>query len=131
MSDWASKLQRKDPAKEAAKEAFKEKPRATHQEAQKENAPLGGQPSVPVSDKKQVKPEVIEFNGDEVAQFLKSSYLSALEEAKKDKGGEKFRVYQSLESPSGWSRAVGNKKEDRHMSVVTEVARQLAAQKRK
>ncbi|KAF3988251.1 hypothetical protein FT663_03457 [Candidozyma haemuli var. vulneris] len=125
MSDWASKLQRKDSVKEGPKE----KPKTAPKETQKENAASPPAPAPAQTDKAKpvTKNEASDFNGTELAAFLKKSYSTALEEAKKDKAGEKSRIYRSLDSHSGWTKANGNKKEDRHVSIVTEVTRQVAA----
>ena len=111
------------------KEGPKEKPKTAPKETQKENAASPPAPAPAQTDKAKpvTKNEASDFNGTELAAFLKKSYSTALEEAKKDKAGEKSRIYRSLDSHSGWTKANGNKKEDRHVSIVTEVTRQVAA----
>lgn len=137
MSDWASKLQQKDSAKEGS--LTKEKSKSgtplekSMEKSQEKNHSSNQSQSQSLSHsqaqnvKQSNKNEASEFNGSEMANFLKNSYASVLEEAKKDKAGEKIRIYQSLESPSGWTKATnGKQKEDRHMSIIGEVARQLS-----
>lgn len=43
------------------------------------------------------------FNAHEVLAFLSARYEEELTEAKQDKTGEKYRIYQSLDSNSAWS----------------------------
>lgn len=128
MSNWASKLQRKDSNKEGQK---RESPKASVSSSSAVSSPPppgSNQHSIdaPKDPKSGSRNEESDFNGTELSAYLAKAYASAVEEAKKDKSGENLRVYRSLESHSGWTKATTNKKEDRHMNIVTEVSRQIA-----
>lgn len=71
-------------------------------------------------------PEPDNFNAAEVLACLSSQYEEALAAAKRDKLGDKVRVYRSLDSSSAWSTKGAKKAEEERYNLLHEVNRAMA-----
>lgn len=83
MTDWAVNLQRRNSSRKS--------PESSNRNSTAKEKTSAAQI---VSDP---------YNASEVLSFLSARFNEELSQAKADKSGEKFKIYQSLESSSGWT----------------------------
>lgn len=101
MSDWAASLLKKPTTK---KEADESSPPTGFKDASNENDAKDSAESKESEEHSPKEQSPIEsYNAAEVLSFLNAQYEAELAAANQDKTGEKYRIYQLLDSSSAWS----------------------------